>query len=67
MADKVLATLRKLRDGIDSLSSGTEGSEDYNEGVFDSVRMVDEMIHQWEVAPDEVTEELGLDEIEEGC
>ncbi len=56
----VLNTLEKLRDGIDNLNT-SGNTDDYNEGVFDAVKLVDEMIHQWTEDPEVVTDELELD------
>lgn len=63
MSDRIISILIKLRDGIDTLTTiGEEDADDkYNEGVFDSVKMVDEMIHQYEISPEDVLDELNVD------
>lgn len=63
MSDKIIPILLKLRDGIDTLTTigDEDANEEYNEGVFDSVKLVDEMIHQFEIAPDDVIDELSID------
>lgn len=64
MSDRVIPILIKLRDGIDTLTTiGEEDAdESYNEGVFDAVKLVDEMIHQLEIAPEDVIDELNIDD-----
>ena len=56
--------LARVRDGLDGLTTiGDEDAEDrYNEAVFDAVRVLDEMIHQFEAAPDDFIEELAIEE-----
>ncbi len=63
MSDKVVSILIKLRDGIDTLTTigDEDANEEYNEGVFDSVKLVDEMIHQYEMSPEDVIDELNVD------
>lgn len=61
--DRVLPILRRLRDGIDGLTTigEDESDERYNEAVFEATRLVDEMIHQYEESPEDVVDELEVD------
>ena len=56
--------LDRVRDGLDGLTTiGDEDAEDrYNEAVFDAVRVLDEMAHQFEAAPDDFIEELAIED-----